>query len=260
MLSAWKFNENIEKLDMNSNDFESKVADYKYSYDKLFIVTREVAEYYGNRFGSDVKEYILNSIKQEREGNAFRVNTLSEILSQKDNIPDEEFKKLVEAAKKGQREFEGENLFEKYQISQETPEFISLETSNNEGFIRMDFGLTEWDNSELSSMASILRDVYKTQRLPNFFKSIKENLKKIKEGYGKLFSNNEPLKELGPGEDKTVLPNKSENFVSLTPEAMQKFRRGEKEVLQAHRETEIKIAENPEINKKNNPEIDAQEL
>ena len=70
--------------------------------------------------------------------------------------------------KKGKKEFEGENLFEKYQISQEAPEFLPLKSTQKNGFIKMDFGLTEWDNSEMLSMVDTLKEVYRDHKIPNF--------------------------------------------------------------------------------------------
>ena len=117
--------------------------------------------------------------------------------------------------------------------------------------------MTEWDNSDIIEKIQMLGTPNK-----GFFDTLKDSIKTLKTRFGSFFKQGEEQKVLGPGEESTVHSNKTENFASLTPEAMQKFRNGEKEVLQvlqAHKETEMKNSENPEINKKNNPEIDEQE-
>ena len=186
LVSSWKMNENIERLEHSGNDFQTRVEDFKYGHNKMFLVTKHAAQNFDSRFsGQNIYDYVQGAIKDTREDNSYRINTLSEIIKNKQNMPEDDFLKLVEEVKSGQKTLEVDELLKKYQISQEAPEFIPLDSESYLGFRRMDFETTDWDNSQISEDVQVFKKMYEDMNKNKFVSNLKNGVDKIKKAFEK---------------------------------------------------------------------------
>lgn len=259
LISSWKMNENIGRLDGDAQDFQIRVGDFKYGHNKLYLVSKHAAEHFDSRFSNqNIFSHVFGVIKNTRDDNSYRINTLSELLKKQADIPQEDMRILIEAAKRGKRELEGENLFEKYEISQESPEFIPLESDSYLGFRRSDFESTEWDNAEISEDVKVFKDIYEEMNKSDFASNLRKGFDKLKQVFKKaihFFGGNTDVQNLlGPGENTDSATNSDSNFGKLSPEDMQKFTEGMQQVLTAYKANEM--SENKKAERQNDePDI-----
>lgn len=238
LVSSWKMSENISRLNPNSSNFKSRLSDFKYGHDKFLLVTKHITERFENRFpGQNISNYVLGKIDYTRADNSYRINTMSEILKRRGEIPENDFYKLLDDVRIGIKDPYGEDLFAKYAIPQESPQFIPLEPEEVDAFKRADFESVDWENSGISEIAPALREEYETNRRMNLeipdlkIGIIKEMLKKYFE------KNNEKL--LNPGENVQDT-NQNANFGRLSKEDMEKVEKGTQEVLREYKEKQNK--------------------
>ena len=242
LVSSWKLSENIERLDVNAQNFEERIENFKYGHNKMYLVTKDAAKKFDYRFPfANISKEVFDAIHDTREDNSFRINVLSNILKNRANIPENDFVKLVEAAKTGKRDFgEEENLYEKYEINLDAPEYIPLESDSYLGFRYMDFETTNWDNSQLPEE---LRNVFNVPEKSdiNFLDKIKEMFEKAKKY---MTGKNKEPKALGPGKEENDHPKQSSSWGQLSEEDMEKFNKGMENVLKQRNKREQEVDAN----------------
>ena len=122
LVSYWTMYRCIENLDVSDLDtFGYRIERFKFGYNKMGELLRHVTKDFDYRFrNNNVSSYIFDLIKGTQEEGGLKLNIISEILKNKEKIPNEDLVKMLNFAKMERKEkkaFEEEELFEKYGIS-----------------------------------------------------------------------------------------------------------------------------------------------
>ncbi len=227
-LAYYKLNSNLKKIDTRSENCENakiKLDEYKYGFDKMQLVVKHATNGFDKRFKNNaVSEYVRGEIANKAKENSCMINTMSELLENRKNMPTTTFNTMMFFLKQG-RANAIKDMYKKNNISLEPLEFIPLKDEFL-AYRKNDFEETEWDNSFIINQ--IIQMKYQFENEHPTLKS------RIKKGFGAIkdLLFNKKQKLLPEGTNPIISKSNGE-FAALTPEELQNFRKGEKETITA---------------------------
>lgn len=241
LVSYWTMYRCIENLDVSDLDtFGYRIERFKFGYNKMGELLRHVTKDFDYRFrNNNVSSYIFDLIKGTQEEGGLKLNIISEILKNKEKIPNEDLVKMLNFAKMERKEkkaFEEEELFEKYGIELRAIGFVPLKKESYFMYEDADFKSVRWNNSKIINMCGVFRPEYYKFKLNQFFENVKKIFKKC---VPNVFGKNETKQKMfGIGKDSEEQTTSNSTFGELSSEDLEKFNKGMNKMLESYKNSE----------------------
>ena len=227
--TSYKLNSNLKlqqtKTPEDIENAEMMLDCYRYGFDKMQLVAKNVANGLENKFASKgLAEHILRSTSNLREKNSMTINAMTQIINRRDEIPKQDFEAMMFALKKDAVP-PMSYVFERNQIGLEAPDFLPL-GDEFLSYRKTDFESTQWENSGIIEQLKAVQDLHRNDEKQSLGLRIKNAYENMKQRFLAIFNKQ---KILPSGQECQAI--ETSDIWTLSPEELESFNIGANEVI-----------------------------